>query len=192
MAPPPPSISEDQKRGDKEYQPQDKVKSAKKIVKDMEKWAKQQNQRKDFGMITSVQRSEDSQSPPAQPVMRPLEATAADVGFSILEKKDRQLPTTTALSSFLPNNNSKLVSYGSDSDHDEEQQQINEADYVDFEKLTCLICKRGFQTADILSKHLKMSNLHKENLQKYKLQKGVLEIGAGASNLRFVNSLNKS
>lgn len=111
-----------------------------------------------------------------------------------------ELPNTQTTVKF-PNN--KLVpSYGgSDSENEQDDQRsvqqssqqhqqqqhsqavvsINEKDYVDFEKLTCLICKRAFQSHEILSKHLKMSQLHKENLQKYNLTKGVLDMGAGSS-----------
>jgi RNA-binding protein 5/10 len=78
--------------------------------------------------------------------------------------------------------NSKLVSYGSDSDneqdHDHFAQQSNEKDYLDFEKLTCLLCKRAFQSLEIFNKHLKMSQLHKENLQKHNLQKGITDVNA--------------
>lgn len=152
----------------------------------MEKWAKQLNARKDYIPVTTVQmqRSEDSQSPPA-PV--------ADVGFTILEKKDRTSTAATGITylSGLGNATSNKLatpSYGSDSDneHEEQSQQtpvpLSEKDYVDFEKLTCLLCKRAFQSADILSKHLKASQLHKDNLQKFKLTKGDLDEGNQADN----------
>lgn len=159
------------------------MKVAKKIVKDMEKWAKQLNQKKDY--VFQPQRSEDSQSPPIAPSTSKstLGDTYADVGFSILEKKDR--PSALSILANQPlaaiiDRNKLVPSYGSDSDneHDEPSGQVNEKDYVDFEKLTCLLCKRAFQSGDILSKHLKMSNLHLENLKKYKLQKGIIDVGA--------------
>ena len=148
----------------------------------MEKWAKQLNARKDYIPPTTaqMQRSEDSESPPA-PV--------ADIGFTILEKKDRTSTAATGITylSSLGATSNKLVpaSYGSDSDNEHEDQSqpipLSEKDYVDFDKLTCLLCKRAFQSSEILSKHLKASQLHKDNLQKFKLTKGVLDEGNQAA-----------
>ncbi|XP_058818923.1 RNA-binding protein 5-A-like isoform X2 [Topomyia yanbarensis] len=160
-------------------QPHDKVKVAKKIVKDMEKWAKQLNQKKDYSVLQPPARVEEATlySSQGQIVVKPAESTGgyADVGFSLLEKKQ----TTQAVSNFLMGqakaatskaNNNLVSQYGSDSDDGEEG--FSDRDYVDFEKLTCLLCKRAFQSQEILNKHLKMSSLHKENLQKFNLQKG--------------------
>lgn len=147
------------------------------------------NQKKDYTPIQVQQaaRSDSSQSPP--PSMY-KEATV-DIGFSMLEKKDRPLvslnvPTTTTTSAIA---NKGVIPYHlSDSDEDQAAHKsaiaassFNENDLVDFEKLTCLLCKRAFGSVDILSKHVKMSNLHKENLQKYKLQNGILDIGSSGS-----------
>lgn len=138
-------------------------------------------------MPISVQqqaRSDDSQSPPVQGFTSFEPGKAADVGFTILEKKDRtslSLLTSSSAASKL------VVPYHSDSDEHEDQAAnaslaagtaLTEKNYVDFEKLKCMLCQRGFPSADVLTKHLKMSNLHKENLQKYKLQQGILDIGA--------------
>lgn len=156
----------------------------------MTRWAKQLNQKKDY-MPVSVQqqsRSDDSQSPPAPsyPAFEP--GKAADVGFTILEKKDR-----SSLSQISTNASKLVMPYHSDSDENEDQaahasiaagNSLSEKDYVDFDKLTCMLCKRAFPSADVLSKHLKMSNLHKENLQKFKMTKGILEIGSAAQNYR--------
>lgn len=153
----------------------------------LSRWAKQLNQKKDYVPISVQQqsRSDDSQSPPAPSLSLYEPGKAADVGFTILEKKDR-----TSLSLLNVKPASKLVvPYHSDSDEHEDEaakasiaagNALSEKDYVDFEKLTCMLCKRAFPSAEVLTKHLKMSNLHKENLQKYKMQQGILEIG-GAS-----------
>lgn len=156
------------------------------------RWAKQLNQKKDYIPISVQQqaRSDDSQSPPVQGFAPYEPGKAADVGFTILEKKDR-----TSLSLLTSNMSSSaasklVVPYHSDSDEHEDQaatasiaaaSALTEKDYVDFDKLTCMLCKRAFPSADVLSKHLKMSNLHKENLQKYKLQQGILEIGGNSA-----------
>lgn len=154
------------------------------------RWAKQLNQKKDYVPVSVQQqsRSDDSQSPPAPTFTSYEPGKAADVGFTILEKKDR---TSLMLSSGPSSTAAKLaMPYHSDSDENEDQaahaaiqaaNSLSEKDYVDFEKLTCMLCKRAFPSAEVLSKHLKLSNLHKENLQKYKMTQGILEIGAGSS-----------
>lgn len=143
----------------------DKVKVAKKIVKDMEKWAKQLNQKKDQSgyYATAVQPPlaksvvDDVPSMPQakQQPLQPLSSGYADVGFAILESRNAKKEV--------------VAHFGSDSDTEvSEQRPTNfEQDLVNFEQLTCLLCKRAFQSLDILNKHLKLSNLHKENLQKY-------------------------
>ncbi|KFB38041.1 AGAP008577-PA-like protein [Anopheles sinensis] len=183
--------------------PQDKVKVAKKIVKDMEKWAKQLNQKKDYSVIQPPARIEEatlysSLGPSSKPLTDPLGVSAggvgvgasgagalmmgsggyADVGFSLLEKKERASVTaggalgtsTTAggSSSYHAGSSAKSAAgygAGSESDNDGDDGP-SERDLVDFERLTCLLCKRAFQSQEILMKHLKMSSLHKENLQK--------------------------
>lgn len=168
----------------------DKVKVAKKIVKDMEKWAKQLNQKKDYTVVATPQpllsnnRTEDL----VRPSTSGLSSGYADVGFSILEKKTVKLSgSSNALMSpmTLGSSNKLISSYGSDSEEDNippppkgnsssgAAGESNEKDYVDFQKLTCLLCKRAFQSLEILQKHLKMSNLHKENLAKHNLERGL-------------------
>jgi RNA-binding protein 5/10 len=143
------------------------------------------NQKKDYTPIVQG-RNENSLSPP--PII-PTRPEAIDIGFAMLEKKDRPL---VALSLGSVPVASKLVAqYHSDSDENEDQaankssaaaSTFNENDLIDFEKLTCMLCKRAFPSADVLNKHVKMSNLHKENLQKYKLQNGILDIASSNSN----------
>ncbi|XP_055545406.1 RNA-binding protein 5-A [Wyeomyia smithii] len=173
----------------KKEQPHDKVKVAKKIVKDMEKWAKQLNQKKDYSVLQPPAKVEEATlySSQGQISVKPSESSGgyADVGFSLLEKKQ----SSQAVSNFLMNQAktatskapaSQIVSTygGSDSDNDGDEGSA-EREYVDFERLTCLLCKRAFQSQEILNKHLKMSSLHKENMQKISLQKG----GAGPSGM---------
>lgn len=145
----------------------DKVKVAKKIVKDMEKWAKQLNQKKDQSGLYAVAAPTpssklivDDVSPVHQQKQHPLQPLSsgyADVGFAILENRDNR-PKKEVVAHF-----------GSDSDTEVSEQRPTsiEQDLVNFEQLTCLLCKRAFQSLEILNKHLKLSNLHKENLQKY-------------------------
>lgn len=168
----------------------DKVKVAKKIVKDMEKWAKQLNQKKDYTVVATPQpiltsnRTEDAIRPSTS---GGLSSGYADVGFSILEKKTAKLGSSNAFMSPMSlgsvSSNKLIPSYGSDSDEDNippppklittSAADSGEKEYVDFQKLTCLLCKRAFQSLEILQKHLKMSNLHKENLAKHNLERGL-------------------
>ncbi|XP_052870533.1 RNA-binding protein 10-like [Anopheles cruzii] len=181
----------------KDQPPQDKVKVAKKIVKDMEKWAKQLNQKKDYSVIQPPARIEEatlySSLGPSKPLQEPLGSGGyADVGFSLLEKKERVSGATGASAasgsvassgysskSTVPASRAMAgpASYGGGSDSDQELGDgdgggSSEQDLVDFDKLTCLLCKRAFQSQDILMKHLKMSALHKENLKKLNLAGG--------------------
>lgn len=165
----------------------DKVKVAKKIVKDMEKWAKQLNQKKENAFQAQAQPFYEEPAPAAPPPssfrqqqqqqhqqQQPLQRMAngyADVGFSILENRETRMKP--GMESNAAKSLNKMLPYGSDSDNDGDQVASgssgavpNEKDLVDFAKLTCLLCKRAFQSLDILNKHIKMSNLHKENLQK--------------------------
>uniref|UniRef100_A0A182K4M0 RNA-binding protein 5 n=1 Tax=Anopheles christyi TaxID=43041 RepID=A0A182K4M0_9DIPT len=194
-----PTLAESAERLEKsktkeQSQPQDKVKVAKKIVKDMEKWAKQLNQKKDYSVIQPPARIEEatlfSSLGPSKPLPEPLVGLGnggyADVGFSLLEKKERagvsaasMVGGSSAATSTYPAGSSNVVKSvtsatsaygGSDSDNDfgdgGEGSGPAERDLVDFERLTCLLCKRAFQSQEILMKHVKMSSLHKENLQK--------------------------
>lgn len=177
----------------------DKVQVAKKIVKDMEKWAKQLNQRKDYTAVATPQpilsssRNAEANKGPSNRSTPNTNVSSgyADLGFSILEKKS--VKSSSNYVSPMAGVSNKLKAFcGSDSDEDnlaptslghsksttpatslgtETVEQYQEKDYVDFQKLTCLLCKRAFQSLEILQKHLKMSNLHKENLAKHNLNK---------------------
>jgi len=59
-----------------------------------------------------------------------------------------------------------VASYGGDSDSDDDDSvttggQVDESKLTDWSKLACLLCKRQFQTKEILTKHTQMSDLHK-------------------------------
>ncbi|XP_017130331.1 RNA-binding protein 5 isoform X1 [Drosophila elegans] len=161
----------------------DKVKVAKKIVKDMEKWAKHLNQRKDYTAVATPQPILSGNEAPS--TSRGTQGAYADVGFSILEKKERGKLNEFAPQAGPPAINKLVNAYGGASDSEEDNtnssqnlQKVvetggaavkgapDESEFVDLQKLTCLLCKRAFQSLEILQKHLKMSNLHKENLAK--------------------------
>ncbi|XP_057655336.1 RNA-binding protein 5-like isoform X1 [Diorhabda carinulata] len=139
---------------------QDKVKVAKKIAKDMERWAKTLNQKKENAVLKAASDSSVSSS-----------SASADIGFSVLEKKTLT-PTTTAPPPFFntdveePNSSVSsgplVAAYGgeSDSSGDEEEEQL-----LDYTKLICNLCKRQLGSLDALNKHAKLSTLHKQNLE---------------------------
>ncbi|CAG5124406.1 unnamed protein product, partial [Candidula unifasciata] len=69
-----------------------------------------------------------------------------------------------------------VASYGGDSDSGEEDDtpspSLDESKLVDWTKLACLLCKRQFQSKDILNKHIQVSDLHKQNLEALMKSKG--------------------
>ncbi|KAH8238887.1 hypothetical protein KR038_005717 [Drosophila bunnanda] len=161
----------------------DKVKVAKKIVKDMEKWAKQLNQKKDYTAVATPQPILQENDGPS--TSRASQGGYADLGFSILEKKEREAKTTDLVPQLGLPVLTKLANTVGGTSEDSEDESAgpslgvgttataapqraapDEADFVDFQKLTCQLCKRAFQSLDILQKHLKISTLHKENLAK--------------------------
>lgn len=148
---------------------QDKVKVAKKIAKDMERWAKTLNQKKDN---SNVKIAADSYSS--------LNSASADIGFSVLEKKHANIPPTcppyfkqeiapeiSALSS--TSNVAPLVAaYGGESESSGEEDA---EDLLDYNKFICNLCKRQLVSAEALTKHAKLSSLHKQNLDARKKKK---------------------
>lgn len=57
-----------------------------------------------------------------------------------------------------------VASYGGDSDDSGDEDDgavIDESKLVDWSKLACLLCKRQFQSREILAKHTQFSDLHK-------------------------------
>ncbi|KHJ44162.1 g-patch domain protein [Trichuris suis] len=133
----------------------DKVKIAKKIQKDMEKWARQLNQRKEGISTRHVQRQQATVQEQS-----PSTSGSADAAFVVLGRSGVG-PDISA---------SSLVEQ---QDSDEERPKTSETaissleeQLVDWEKLTCLLCRRQFQSKDILLKHQQFSELHKKNLQR--------------------------
>jgi RNA-binding protein 5/10 len=55
-----------------------------------------------------------------------------------------------------------VASYGGDSDEsDSEDDPLDESKLVDWTNLACMLCKRKFQSKEILTKHTQFSDLHK-------------------------------
>jgi len=144
----------------------EKDRTAKKIAKDMEKWAKIVNNRKEMekeikrGTFNSLTKQEK-------------ESASADAGFALLEKQYTDVPDPKAAphapqqQQGQPSGPGGLVaSYGGDSEEsDDDGDDSESARFLDIKKLACLLCKRRFPSKEILLKHEQMSQLHKDNLK---------------------------
>lgn len=170
---------EELKKGkEKEKQSEkDKVKVAKRIAKDMEKWAKTLNHKKEVARQNLISAAASQPSVKAQ--------GAADIGFAVLERKD--LPIPTGLNVLGGNNdgavitggndNSLVAAYGqgsdSEDDPDDGSNQTDDKQFTDWSKLACLLCKRQFPSKDVLVKHQQLSDLHKQNLEQWYKSRGL-------------------
>lgn len=167
-----PAPEGDEKSDEKKVVTKDKVKTAKRIQKDMEKWAKTLNQRKEQSKSSSVA-SPDNPSSSSQ-------KGAEDIAFQILQRKD-ETPD-----SGLPG----LAGYGSEEEEEEQSASCSQAELklTDWEKLACLLCKRQFQSKEKLNKHNTLSDLHKQNIVEWRKQNaGAAEMG-GSGRSQEVNS----
>lgn len=138
---------------------QDKVKTAKKIAKDMERWAKTLNQKSARGVSLNPEKEQlASSSSSFKPISSP-EATPL-----ICDATPPIQPESPPEEPHQPILDVKVLT------------QTYEAEMVDFDKLLCLICKRQFNSREQLTKHQEKSDLHKTNLKQL-LQKKLSEVG---------------
>jgi len=167
---PAPDAVDSSKSDGKDDKNPNKGKSAKKIQKEMEKWAKKQNQMKETVQISNTQNK------PTQPSNSSNDdgsfKGAEDIAFSMLQRRDAELE---AENSGLKG----LKGYGSDNDEDKERSKspgsaagtsVAEFNLTDWAGLACLLCSRAFQTREKLQKHNGMSDLHKQNLEAWRSQ----------------------
>lgn len=157
---------------------QDKVKVAKKIAKDMERWAKNLNQKKES---SSMRASADAATAASCSA-----AAAADIGFSVLEKKNGTVPISANLfrSEVQEEQHSTplVAEYGGETESSGDEEIFDDMDYLDFTKLICNLCKRQFTSPDTLTKHSKLSSLHKQNLE---AKKGKKKMGNGGEKIVY-------
>lgn len=155
-----PAPEGEEKVDDKKVATKDKVKTAKRIQKDMEKWAKTLNQRKDQSKASVVSAPDNTN--------QSSQKGAEDIAFQILQRKDEKPD------SGLPG----LAGYGSDEEEEESSStSVAELKLTDWEKLACLLCKRQFQSKEKLTKHNTLSDLHKQNILEWRKQ----NVGEGGS-----------
>lgn len=168
-----PAPEGEEKSDEKKVVTKDKVKTAKRIQKDMEKWAKTLNQRKDQSKSSTVVSPDNSSSS--------SQKGAEDIAFQILQRKEEKPD------SGLPG----LAGYGSEEEEEEQSasSSLAELKLTDWEKLACLLCKRQFQSKEKLTKHNTLSDLHKQNIVEWRKQNagGGAEMG-GAGRSQEVNS----
>ena len=124
------------------------AKDAKKIAKDMERWAKSMNQRKE-ATKTPVTKEAISVSGSN----RSSSSGAEDIAFSMMlnKKSTQSKPGSSGLAG--------LASYGSDSEEETgigsgagNSKPTDETQHSDWNKLACLLCKRQFPTKEKLEK----------------------------------------
>lgn len=148
----------DDKEDDGKKKKDNKTKVAKKIAKDMERWAKSQNRKKE----TQMQQQMPEMS------MNQRSTAAADIGFAVLER--REMPSESGASPFdtrdaspTDSKSGLVAAYGNDSDSGGEEEPST---FTDWSKMACLLCKRQFPNKETLVKHQQLSSLHKENMAK--------------------------
>ncbi|XP_072946189.1 RNA-binding protein 5-like [Epargyreus clarus] len=145
---------EEKKKKDKE----DKVKVAKKIAKDMERWARTLNQKKENAKSNIVME---------QILDTGASKGSADIGFSVLGAG----PSLVHMREISPppaNTEDFLIKRVEPTSYD------NDEGIIDWAKLTCLLCKRRFPSIEVLTKHKTMSDLHKQNLVEFRKKNELL------------------
>lgn len=163
----------------------DKVKVAKRIAKDMERWAKTLNQKKEIAKQNLIAAAAATPSLKAQ--------GAADIGFAVLERKDVQPPAGFSIPTKVDSpiagqsDNSLVAAYGQGSDSEEDAEdsiENEEKQHTDWNKLACLLCKRQFPSKEVLIKHQQLSDLHKQNLRQWYKSRGI-EFNEANSGLQY-------
>lgn len=116
----------------------DKVKKAKKIAKDMEKWAKTLNQKTASRSVTDTTASPAAKSDPTDADAFPVEQD--NQTKDIIDSEPQMVLDPDAV------------------------RREEESKLIDWSKLLCLLCKRQFASPDQLTKHQQVSELHRSNL----------------------------
>ncbi|KAA0184003.1 RNA-binding protein 5 [Fasciolopsis buskii] len=176
-----------------------KGKSAQQIAKEMEKWAKRMNSQKK-SLVVSTQASEPNPT---------VVSRTADTCFSLLEAATATVSCppvdneATSVNPYHSTSDGKHAVSGrrealTDSELEVEGKVADEESrLVDWAKLACLLCSRGFKDAATLQKHRSFSSLHIENLNKLRTKHGlgplpipsVTDVGANSSGTVTIASL---
>jgi len=161
-----------------------KTKDAKKLAKDMERWAKAQNKEKEK-LRRLVDETPLEQTTAPQNAVK--ESGTADTVFSMLSKEkpneNERLqavraayiqPSTTHAADYTTTNDSALAAFVDQppvhqSAASVQEEMSEEENLINWEKLTCMLCRRAFKSKAILEKHIAKSALHKENLEQRRI-----------------------
>lgn len=174
--------NDDEKKGKDKADDKDKVKVAKRIAKDMEKWAKTLNHKKEIAKQNLI----------ATQVAPVLKAQgAADIGYTVgvLGKKDNS--PSSLMAAYMgvaspPSADSLVAEYGQGSESEEENEDIQQDDkHVDWSKMACLLCKRAFPNKETLLKHQQLSDLHKQNLEAWYRSIGISKEDAKQKSVQY-------
>lgn len=172
----------------KEKQKKAKSLQAKKIAKDMERWAKSVNAAKtqvdDSKKGSFVPVSKPEEPKPDTDVFKmpfgppPKISTSLNIAKSIAAGMPAEVNDNVAASSPLaalsmvqdtkrtePSKSAIVAEYGED-DSDPEDD-VNDK-FADLSIMACLLCKRQFPNKEALERHQKFSDLHKQNLEIHK------------------------
>lgn len=149
---------------DKKEKPDNKVKSAKKIAKEMEKWAKTLNQKAARAQTAISGCSGEDAVSSARPefVTNNFTSTESSASHTISVPEGARF---NQLSAVQANHSPKVEEeLEADSGFDAVVKE-EESKCLDWTKLCCLLCKRQFSSTDQMTKHQTMSDLHKSNLK---------------------------
>uniref|UniRef100_A0A915EXV6 RNA binding protein 5 n=1 Tax=Echinococcus canadensis TaxID=519352 RepID=A0A915EXV6_9CEST len=157
----------------KKKEKKDKEKTAQKIAKEMEKWARRMNSQREAPV--AVPKVEQATSE---------DCKTADMGYAIL-----QAASNATISSGSPTITGLVAQYGGEdseeddvtqSDEKEVEAQVTaeESKLMDWTKLACLLCSRGFKDVETMQKHRVFSNLHLQNLNRLRSKFGLRELSA--------------
>ena len=160
---------DDQKDGEKKKDggdKRDKVKTAKRIAKDMEKWAKTLNQKKEAAKASSSSSSSVAAPSPAGGTtaeaasrLKYSSVGSEDIAFSMLSKNKESTPLLSSVANLEGGGLAGLAGYGSDSDEESSAKgggskasKDPAGQFTDWDKLACLLCKRQFSSKEKLQK----------------------------------------
>ncbi|VDQ02040.1 unnamed protein product [Trichobilharzia regenti] len=181
----------------------DRGKTAQQIAREMEKWAKKMNAQKKSSSNTTQRTDSTSVSFYFRIFKYSVSEASrtADTGYAILEASassvlgnDMRTPESTSL----------VAEYGGVEDSDDSGQEESLVIYchfsfrlLDWAKLACMLCARGFKDAATLQKHRAFSALHYENLNKLRDKYGLPPIpaptpGQSQDNANSANAASKN
>jgi len=151
----------DQEKPDDKKKEKEKAKSAKKIQKDMEKWAKKNNQRKEE--VRSVNLATKS-SVSGSTASSYSGKGAEDVAFNMLQRQEvKDEGGLTGLAGYASDNEEEI-----EQSSNSNETSVAEFNLTDWQGLACLLCSRKFQTKEKLQKHNTVSDLHRQNLEEWR------------------------